>query len=142
MQVFTIIPNVSETSWLFSLCSVPPVVSDHQVLCMLNLQMYNLMQKAIQMKCVFALNQQNCHQVTWQMKKKYYKLTQFCVYAGSIVVDPHWADLFMATGFNKALQIPWFALAEFIYAVRCRMKQFTEIHWQTKTLTVMSVTGI
>lgn len=33
---FTIILSVSETSWLFSLCSVPTVVCDRQVLCMFN----------------------------------------------------------------------------------------------------------
>lgn len=82
------------------------------------------------------LNQQKrCH-LTWQMKRNKtvrfnHTLTQFCFSACSAVVDPHWGDLlFMATGFNKALQSPWFALAELIDAVRGMVKQFTEIRWQ------------
>ncbi len=47
----------------------------------------------------------------------------------------------MATGLNKALQSPWFALADLINAVRGVVKQFTEIHWH-KTYTTLRVTSV
>lgn len=43
--------------------------------------------------------------------------------------------LLIAMGFNKALQSPWFALAELIDAFRGMVKQFTEIQTQDIPLT-------
>lgn len=123
---FTIILSASETSWLFSLCSVPPlrqwalsaVWVEHW-----HLQWYNLMQKATQMTC-FALNRQECRQVIWQIIKQNSNIELY-INTVLLIQVPHWTDLlFMATGFNKALQSPWFALAE-LMLLGSMVKPFT-----------------
>lgn len=88
---------------------------------------------------VFALNQQKCCQVTWQMKKTVifnYTLIQFCLCmfdcGGSILNR------------SPVYGLGWFVWVELIDAVRGMVKQLTEICWHMteRTLKVLSVLRI